>query len=95
MLYFRTHGNDRGAFLSSSAYLIAMLGGAAFALYPNVLPASGDPAHSLTIHNTTTGMYSLRLGLLWWVPGMAIAIGYFVFVYRMFRGKVRLEGEGY
>ncbi len=95
MLYFRTHGKDRGAFLSSSAYLIAMLGGAAFALYPNVLPASGDPAHSLTIYNTATGMYSLRLGLFWWVPGMILAIGYFVFVYRMFRGKVRLQDEGY
>jgi cytochrome bd-type quinol oxidase subunit 2 len=25
--------------------------------------------------------------------GMGLAFGYFVFVYRMFRGKVRLEGE--
>ncbi len=94
MLYYRTHGRDRAAFLSSSAYLVAMLAGAAFALYPNVLPASGNPAYSLTVHNTAAGLYSLRLGLAWWVPGMAIAIAYFVLVYRVFRGKVRLDGSG-
>jgi hypothetical protein len=27
--------------------------------------------------------------------GMILALGYFFFVYRMFRGKVRIEGEGY
>jgi cytochrome bd-type quinol oxidase subunit 2 len=33
--------------------------------------------------------------LVWWFVGMILALGYFFFVYRMFRGKVRLEGEGY
>jgi cytochrome d ubiquinol oxidase subunit II len=28
------------------------------------------------------------MGLIWWSFGMAIAIAYFVFVYRMFRGKI-------
>jgi cytochrome d ubiquinol oxidase subunit II len=28
---------------------------------------------------------------VWWSLGLVIAIGYFVFVYRMFRGKVRLD----
>jgi cytochrome bd-type quinol oxidase subunit 2 len=26
---------------------------------------------------------------------MILSVGYFVFVYRMFRGKVQLEGGGY
>jgi len=26
---------------------------------------------------------------------MALAIGYFIFVYRMFRGKVPVDGKGY
>jgi cytochrome bd ubiquinol oxidase subunit II len=81
-------GHERGAFTGSCLYLIAMLGGAAFALYPRVLPASGDPALTLTIYNTATGEYSLRGGLVWWTFGMAIAIGYFIFVYGMFKGKV-------
>src|SRR6266853_912859 len=34
------------------------------------------------------GSYSLSFGLIWWSFGMALALGYFVFIYRMFRGKV-------
>jgi cytochrome d ubiquinol oxidase subunit II len=37
----------------------------------------------------------LVVGITWWALGMVLALGYFVFVYRMFRGKVRLEGHGY
>jgi len=91
--------NDRGAFLASCGYIVGMLVGAAFALYPMVLPASTDPAYSLTIYNTATGEHGMRVGFVWWGIGMVMATGYFVFVYRMFRGKVRIEegatGHGY
>ena len=46
-----------------------MLVGAAFALYPNLLSASTDPAYNLTVHNVKTGDYSLRVGLIWWSLG--------------------------
>ena len=86
---------DKAAFLASSIYILGMLSGAAFALYPALLPASTDPARKLTIYNASTGQHGLSVGLAWWVLGMILALGYFVFVYRMFRGKVRVEGEGY
>lgn len=87
-------GHERAAFRGSCLYLVMMLVGAAFALYPRVLPASNDPALSLTIYNTATGEYSMRGGLVWWTFGMAVAIGYFVFVYGMFKGKVQAERNG-
>ncbi len=71
-----------------------MLVGAAFALYPIVLPASTDPAYSLTIENTKTGAHGMAVGLVWWSIGMVIAIGYFVLLFRMFRGKVNLDEGG-
>lgn len=88
MFYFTRTGQERNAFLSSCLYLVAMLCGAAFALYPVLLPSSGDPALSLTIWNAAAGPSSLAIGLIWWSIGMAIAIGYFVLIYTMFRGKV-------
>jgi cytochrome d ubiquinol oxidase subunit II len=91
----RRKGSDKGAFLASTAYIAAMLVGAAFALYPNLLTASTDPSFSLTVHNAKTGDYSLRVGLIWWLLGMVLATGYFVFLYRSFRGKVALGDEGY
>src|SRR5579859_6896705 len=85
--------NDKAAFLSSSAYLIFMLVGAAAAVYPNLLTSTTDPALNITVHNAATGPYSLSVGLVFWGIGMALAFGYFVFIYRMFRGKVALNGE--
>jgi cytochrome d ubiquinol oxidase subunit II len=35
------------------------------------------------------------VGLVWWGVGMLLAILYFTVVYRMFRGKVSLAGDGY
>jgi cytochrome bd ubiquinol oxidase subunit II len=83
------------AFLASSAFIAAMLSSAAFGLYPYVLPSRADPRFGLTVGNAAAGAYGLRIGLAWWIPGTALAIGYFVFVYRRFAGKVRLHGEGY
>jgi cytochrome d ubiquinol oxidase subunit II len=86
---------EKLAFVASAVYIVFMLVGAAFALYPVVLPASTDPARNLTIYNTAAGQHGLAVGLMWWIPGAILALGYFFFVFRMFKGKVRLEGEGY
>jgi cytochrome d ubiquinol oxidase subunit II len=86
---------DKIAFVASALYIVGMLVGAAFALYPVVLPASTDPARNLTIHNTAAAHHGLSVGFAWWILGLLLALGYFLLLFRMFRGKVRLEGEGY
>ena len=85
--YFNSKGKDKQAFLGSSVYLAAMLGGAVFGLYPTVLPAL-EPANSLTIENAAAGSYGLSVGLIWWSFGMIFVIAYFVFLFRTFKGKV-------
>lgn len=85
----------KAAFLCSCIYLTGMLVGAVVGLFPMVLPSSGDEAYSLTIYNTAAARYGLTIGLVWWAIGIVLAVGYFVFIYRMFRGKVRLEEEGH
>jgi cytochrome d ubiquinol oxidase subunit II len=71
-----------------------MLTSTVFAVYPNVLPAV-DPANSLTIQNASASRYGMTVGLIWWSIGMVLAAVYFIVIYRLFRGKVRLEDEGY
>jgi cytochrome d ubiquinol oxidase subunit II len=91
MLHFRRKAADRGAFLSSCSYLIFMLVGAAAGVYPNLLTSTTDPSLNITVFNAASGEHSLSVGLIWWSFGMALALGYVIFVYRMFRGKVRAE----
>jgi cytochrome bd ubiquinol oxidase subunit II len=86
---------EKTAFIASCLYIVGMLVGAAFALYPVVLPASTDPARNLTIYNTAAGHHGLSVGFTWWIMGAILALGYFTYLFRMFKGKVRLEGEGY
>jgi cytochrome d ubiquinol oxidase subunit II len=96
IIVFHRRRNERNAFLASCTYLGSMLAGAAFALYPNVLPSSLGAQYNITVFNAASGYHSLSWGLVWWSFGMLIAIGYFVFIYRMFRGKVTLaDGEGH
>jgi cytochrome d ubiquinol oxidase subunit II len=96
MRIFRTKGRDFLAFLCSSLYLAAMLGGAAFAVYPTLLWATTGEDRSLTIHNAAADRYGLGIGLRWWIFGMILTIAYVTYLYRSFRGKVDLEkGEGY
>jgi cytochrome d ubiquinol oxidase subunit II len=94
MFIYRRKGSDTGAFLASCAYLVFMLVGAAAAVYPNLLVSTTDPALNITVENAHTGAYALRVGLVFWGIGMAMAAGYFVFIYRMFKGKVATQTEG-
>lgn len=83
-------GKEKLAFVASSVFISGMLVGAAFALYPVVLPAR-DSRYDLTIYNTVTGHHGLAVGLVWWTLGAVLALAYFLFIYRMFRGKVNLQ----
>jgi cytochrome bd ubiquinol oxidase subunit II len=88
--------NERGAFLASAAFLTGMLTSVVFGVYPMVMPAR-DAAYSLTVANAQAGAYGLKIGLIWWVIGMILATGYFVFLYRSFAGKVssNRDSHGY
>lgn len=97
MIYYRIQIDDTRAFLSSSGFILGMGAATAFGLYPNLLPASTNPAYSLTIYNTAAGEYGLRVGRVWWSIGMVLAAVYFTYLFYSFRGKVKVStnGEGY
>jgi cytochrome d ubiquinol oxidase subunit II len=81
------------AFLSSCLYLFFMLTGACWGLYPTLLPATTGAGRDITLAKAISGPHTLAVGLAWWLFGMALAVGYVVFVYTRFRGKVELQSE--
>jgi cytochrome d ubiquinol oxidase subunit II len=94
MVLFNLRGDDRKTFISSGAFIVGMLTSTVFGVYPKVLPAV-NPENSLTITNASASDYGQAVGLVWWTIGMVFAAIYFIVIYRLFRGKVRLEDEGY
>lgn len=95
--YFSGQQDDKGVFLASTVFILGMLGGTAFSLYPTLLHASTDPAFSLSINRAAAQDYGLTVGLVWWIIGMTLTTGYFVYLYRSFKGKasVPTDGTGY
>lgn len=94
MMIFNRRKSDTLAFLSSSCFILGMMASTAFGLFPDVLPASTDPSHSLTVYNTATGSYGLRVGVVWWSAGIVIATAAFTYLFFKFRGKVTEESPG-
>lgn len=88
VVYGLRSGWDIRAFGASCLFILGMMTAAAFGVFPVVLPSNSDPSLSLTIYNTAAAGYGLRVGLMWWIPGMVLAIGYSFYLYRRFAGKV-------
>lgn len=93
MVWANPKGKAKLAFVASSLYIASMLMGTAFALYPVVLPAR-DHRYDLTIQNTFVASDRLRIGLSWGILAAVLALGCFVFLYRMSWGKFQFE-EGH
>lgn len=85
------------AFLGSGAFILGILATTAACVFPVMLGSSLDPTFSLTAHNSSVGGHGLRTGLVWWLIGFPIALGYFALLFRIHRGKAKAaaEGEGY
>jgi len=50
----------------------------------------------LDVHGAASDREGLAIGLAWWIPALLLALGYFAYLFRSFRGKVAVgEGAGY
>lgn len=93
ILVWNRKGAALKAFLSSCVYLFFMLAGACWGLYPTLLPSTGNPGLDITLERAISGPHTLAVGLVWWLVGMALAVGYVTFVYSRFRGKADQPGH--
>jgi len=85
------------AFIGSGAFILGILAATAACVWPVMLGSTIDPRFSLTAHNASVANSGLTKGLVWWVIGFPIAIGYIAYLFRIHRGKAKAaaEGEGY
>ncbi|HEV3191556.1 MAG TPA: cytochrome d ubiquinol oxidase subunit II [Polyangiaceae bacterium] len=84
-------GQELRAFLASSALIASLLLATAGALYPVLLPSTVSRRFDLDTHAAASGEHGLALGLAWWLPAMALAVLYFVNLFRSMRGKVAAD----
>lgn len=83
------------AFISSCCTIMALVFLLSAALFPNLLPASNNPAFDITIYNAASSVLTMKIGLLIVVIGMPLVISYTILIYWTFRGKVQLTEDSY
>jgi cytochrome d ubiquinol oxidase subunit II len=66
-----------------------------FAIYPNLLLSSLNPAWSLTLRNAASSHKTLGLMGAVALIGMPFVIAYTIVIYRVFRGKVDKDKLAY
>jgi cytochrome d ubiquinol oxidase subunit II len=84
---------ELAGFLASALVIAGLLAMTAGALYPMLLRSSIDPAFSLDVASAANDRTGLALGLMWWIPAIVLALGYFTYLFRSFRHKVVLEDD--
>ncbi len=82
------------AFLGSSSAIAAMVVTLGLGLWPNLVPARGS-GESLTVAATASSDLTLTVMLVVALVGMPLVVAYTAWVYRAFRGKVRLDDHPY
>lgn len=80
---------EQRAFIGSWLVIIGLLGAGAAAMFPFMLHSTLGEEHSLTAFNCSASRKSLLVGIVWWPIALLLALGYFLFIFRYYRGKVK------
>jgi cytochrome d ubiquinol oxidase subunit II len=91
---FEARAGALAAFLSSCATIVLVIATGLTGLFPNLIPSRLDPAASLTIANSSSGPYTLRLMAIVALVFVPIVVVYQLFVYRFFRSKTTRKDVG-
>jgi cytochrome d ubiquinol oxidase subunit II len=85
------------SFLGSGAAIFLLVASALAGLFPNLIPSALDPGASLTLSNSSSSQYTLRLMTIVALVFVPVVVVYQLLVYRFFRAKVKEAdlGEGY
>jgi cytochrome d ubiquinol oxidase subunit II len=76
------------AFLASGATILLVTATGLVGLFPNLIPSRTDPASSLTIYNSSSSPYTLKIMTVVALVFVPIVIAYQIWVYRVFRAKI-------
>ena len=79
------------AFTASSLTILLVVGTGVIGLFPNLIPSNLDTAYSLTIFNSSSSPYTLKIMTVVAFIFVPIVIAYKIWVYRIFRAPVTVE----
>ncbi|MEI8233225.1 MAG: cytochrome d ubiquinol oxidase subunit II [Verrucomicrobiota bacterium] len=88
-------GRDFPAFLSSCAAMVALMALFGIGMFPNMVYSLPAPEYSLTLTNAASSQKTLGIMLIVALIGVPLVLTYTVTIYRIFRGKVKIDPMSY
>lgn len=83
------------AFISSGIVILSLVLLYALGTFPNLVRSSVNDAYSLTIYNSSSTLFTLKILLGMACAGVPLFLMYISYAYRVFRGKVELDTMSY
>ncbi len=88
-------GKYHRAFLASCLSIAFLLVVLSVGLFPNLVYAPNHPDWSLSIFNSSSTLITLNFMLVAAIVGIPVVLTYTIYIYWVFRGKVRLGSHSY
>ncbi|MDD5350973.1 MAG: cytochrome d ubiquinol oxidase subunit II [Chthoniobacteraceae bacterium] len=88
-------GRDFLAFLSSSAAMLCLMALFGIGMFPHMVYSLPNPEHSLTLANAASSQKTLGVMLIVALIGVPLVLTYTISIYRIFRGKVKIDPMSY
>jgi cytochrome bd ubiquinol oxidase subunit II len=82
-------------FTASTLMIASMILLMALSLFPKLVPSSIDLSFSLTIYNASSTPRTLETMTIIALIGVPIVVGYTIWMYRIFKGKVVIDKDSY
>lgn len=79
------------AFYSSCITILMVTFTGVIGLYPNLIPSKINPEYSLTIFNSSSSPYTLKIMTIVAIMFVPVVIAYQIWVYRIFRHKINTD----
>lgn len=89
------HGRELRAFLSSAASIAFLIILFAVGIFPNIVISNPHPEYSLNIYNSASSQKTLWIMLIVAIIGMPFVIAYTTIIYKVYKGKVKLDETSY
>jgi cytochrome d ubiquinol oxidase subunit II len=86
---------DGWAFIASCFSIVFLLALFAIGTFPYLAYSTLDPANSMTLFNSSVSKTALVVLTIVSLTGVPLSIFYGAYLYRTFRGKVRLDSQSY
>jgi cytochrome d ubiquinol oxidase subunit II len=77
------------AVVGSSLFIAGLMVAGAASVFPIMLHSTLAPENSLSAYQNAAAGHGLVIALVWWPIALVFSVGYFLFIYRYYAGKVK------